>query len=715
MPLPFARTALACAVLGASLHAIAETDATSLDNMVISAAGFEQKITEAPASISVISGEELKKKRVSNLAEALSDVEGVDVSGNAGKTGGLNVSIRGMGADYTLILVDGKRQSAAGGVTPNGFGETRFGFLPPTSAIDRIEIIRGPMSTLYGSDAMGGVINIITKKVSSEWGGSVSADTTLQQHREYGDTRGTDLYLSGPLVPEKLGLALRGKYQQRDRSDLSYDRLDGVDGELSQGSNPTRGDTYAAGGRLTFTPSENHDIYLDIDNNQQVFDNSEGQLGTLGAVGGYDVEQRYKRGQALLAYTGRFDFGTLETSYTRNTTETVGRLIPTGTPGKAAGSKRALESQNDILDIKLFSQLGDHGLSVGGQYWEAEMTEGVLDDSFEHTMKSVFVEDEWRLHDDFALTLGMRRDSHSTFGTQDSPRIYGVWNLAGNWTLKGGVSKGFKAPDLEKLANGLNGFTAQGRSPSLGNPDLQPETSKSTELGLYYDSFAGFDANLTLFRNKFDDKLGTESVVNCEYQNVAGCVTVPGPIPWYRPIGSGYPGNEHATRNQYFSRPINVDSAVTRGGELAASWRFAPDWRVSGNYTYTETKQHGGPNDGWPMNDTPRHQANLRLEWQATERLDTWLRTEYRSERFRRTTPAANAAYDAFGDYKSYTVFHLGGNYQVNENLGLSAVVYNLFDRDFMSYKLYNGTSYGNEYNNNQERRRLWLSATYQF
>src|SRR5690606_28299686 len=182
MSLPFARTALATALLGASVTALAQ-DPLVLGDTVVSAAGYEQKVTEAPASISVISGEELQQKRVTSLAEALADIEGVDVSGSPGKTGGLNVSIRGMGADYTLILVDGKRQNAAGGVTPNGFGETRFGFLPPPNAIERIEIIRGPMSTLYGSDAMGGVINIITKKVSNEWGGTLSVDSTLQEHR----------------------------------------------------------------------------------------------------------------------------------------------------------------------------------------------------------------------------------------------------------------------------------------------------------------------------------------------------------------------------------------------------------------------------------------------------------------------------------------------------------------------------------------------------
>ncbi len=77
-----------------------------------------------------------------------------------------------MPSDYTLVLIDGRRQNAPGGVTPNGFGETSTSFLPPYSAIDRIEVVRGPMSTLYGSDAMGGVVNIITRKAGDHWVGT---------------------------------------------------------------------------------------------------------------------------------------------------------------------------------------------------------------------------------------------------------------------------------------------------------------------------------------------------------------------------------------------------------------------------------------------------------------------------------------------------------------------------------------------------------------
>lgn len=705
------RTALASAIAFATSLGAQASEPLALGDVVVSAAGFEQKITDAPASISVISGEELQKKRVSSIAEALSDVEGVDVSGNAGKTGGLNVSIRGMGSAYTLVLIDGKRQNPAGNVTPNGFGETSFSFLPPITAIERIEVIRGPMSTLYGSDAMGGVINIITKKVGSTWAGSASVDTTLQEHREYGDTRSTQLYLSGPLVADSLGLQLRGKYQERDASDITYHDLSGSDISPIMGWNPVESDIYDVGGRLTFTPSAEHDLSLDIDQSKQHYDNSEGQLGTLGARGGYEPDQRYNREQYMLAHTGRFAFGTLESSYTRNETETIGRLIPTGTPNRVAGSKRTLEAQNDIFDFKLLSSVGAHHISLGGQWWKAQMTEGLIDDDLQQKMVGLFIEDEWRLRDDLALTLGVRRDDHSEFGGHTSPRAYLVWNATDNWTLKGGISEGFKAPDLQQLVDGINGFGGQGTIPLLGNSDLQPETSTSSEFGVYFDNLSDFNANVTLFHNKFEDKIGSEVVPNCEFQNVAGCITVPGG-PW---LDRGRPG-----RNQTFSKPINVDEAVTKGVEIAGRYHFNPQWNLAANYTYTKTEQDGGPNDGWPLNDTPKHQVNATLNWQASERLSTWLKGEYRSERFRRTSPAVNYAYDAFGDYKAYSLFHLGGSYQATENLNLSATIYNLFDKDFVSYEPYASNAagaidYTNEYNNNQERRRLWLSANYSF
>ena len=131
----FTRTALASAIALSVTAAANAQESAQLDNIVVSASGFEQAMVDAPASISVISREELQRERITSVADALRNVEGVDVGGSVGKTGGSNISIRGMPSDYTLILIDGRRQNAAGSVTPNGFGETSTSFFPPVSSI----------------------------------------------------------------------------------------------------------------------------------------------------------------------------------------------------------------------------------------------------------------------------------------------------------------------------------------------------------------------------------------------------------------------------------------------------------------------------------------------------------------------------------------------------------------------------------------------------
>ena len=222
---------LYAALLGAfaapSLIANTETapnQAQQLSTIVVSAAGYEQKITDAPASISVITAEELQKKGVTSIADALTDVPGVDVRNGQGKTGGLNIQMRGLGQDYTLILIDGQRQNTSGTISPNGFGEFSSSFLPPLASIERIEVIKGPMSTLYGSDAMGGVINIITKKVGDSWSGNISVDRTVQENRNIGDSWKTSAAVNGPLIPDVLGLQLRGDFYQRANSDQAMPR-----------------------------------------------------------------------------------------------------------------------------------------------------------------------------------------------------------------------------------------------------------------------------------------------------------------------------------------------------------------------------------------------------------------------------------------------------------------------------------------------------------
>lgn len=688
----------------------AATQPANLEEVVVTASGFEQRISQAPASISVIPRAEIEETRAVSLAEILNNVEGVDTGAAVGKTGGQTINIRGMGSDYTLVLIDGRRQNTAGSVTPNGFGETSSSFMPPVSAIERVEVVRGPVSTLYGSDAMGGVVNIITRKIGDSWHGSATAHYTIQGDDEFGAIRGGDVYLAGPLVEDRIGVSIRASRSEREQSKLTYETINGVQTPVSGfGRSATANQIWSAGGRVAFNLHPDHDLWIDGDVTRQWYDNAKGQMGTATTAGGYDRFLEFNRDQISVAHNWRLPFGVLESNYSLSKTTTDGRIIPNGVAG--AGGSRTLESENRIFDTKLFSQWRNHTFTVGGQHWEAEMTDGVVSGTFNHTQWAVFAEDEWRFTDTLALTVGARHDDHSTFGSHFSPRAYLVWNPNEVWTVKGGVSQGFKTPRLEQLASGINGFGAQGRLPLLGSPGLKPETSTSTEFAVLYDDRQHLRAGVTVFHNKFEDKIATGvPIANCVFgltqaqynaggYNTSGCYDVGFYTPYISTVAT-------------YGQSVNIDEAVTQGVEAYARYRFNDAWTLQGNYTYTDSEQKSGAAAGQPLTDTPEHMLNGNLRWVANERLNLWLRGEYRSSRYR----GAGDAQTALGDYKAYSLFHLGGAYKIDQNLTLNAVVYNLFDKDFVSLLPYGPTpTYAPEFANNQEPRRLWISVTAAF
>jgi len=698
--------ALATALAQPALAETAESgDGPTSDSrdIVVTAAGYEQRIAEAPASISVIDREDLQEKRFGSLAEVLGDIEGVDVGDAAGKTGGLNISIRGMPSDYTLVLLDGRRQNAPGSVTPNGFGETTTSFLPPVAAIERIEVVRGPMSTLYGSDAMGGVINIITRKVGTRWVGTVTAESTIQEHGDFGNIQSVNGFAQGPLVKDLLGLSLRGSVVHREAATLRYEDANGSDIPITAfGRSPTRQDVYTWGGRLTLTPHANHDLWFEYDRAEQSYDNSGGQLGTFSVQGGYGPELRFNRDNYALAHTWRISpVTTLETTLTRNVTETIGRTAPPNTPGVPAGSPRNLRATNSIVDSRFVSQFGPLAFTVGGQYWKARMVDGVAPAPYRFEQWAGFAEATWSIVEGFNLTGGARYDNHSTFGGKWSPRVYAVWNVNEALTVKGGVSRGFKTPRLDQIAEGIVGFGGQGRIPLIGSPGLKPETSTTYEAGIYYDDNGFFTGSVTLFNNEFTDKIASgPGIPNCQFAitpNRPGCLDV-GPFPTVDLLGQS----------------INIDEAVTRGGEVTARFTFNPALTLSLNYTYTESEQKSGAEKGLPLIGTPKHMVNGNLRWRIDELASLWARAEIRSSRYR----GSGAAQDALGDYQSYELFHLGGALQITPALRLAATIYNVLDTNFVEYLPYassGATVYANRYANNQEGRRLLLSATVDF
>jgi outer membrane receptor for ferrienterochelin and colicins len=777
---------------------------TSIAPLVVTAAGFEQKLTDAPASISVITREDLSRRPYMTLLDAVRDLEGVDVGETRDKTGQGSISIRGMGSDYTLILIDGRRQNNHGDIYPNNFGGNQFNHIPPLDAIERIEVIRGPASTLYGADAMGGVINVITRKDAQKWSGSTTLGRTTQEDSEFGDDTTVDAYFSGPIIRGVLNASLRGSWYDREASNPTYAPLIYPNGEtrirsvgFGGGGKTVDNTNTVFGGGLTWTPTQRQTMTLDFDTSFQEYDNKitlddAGNLvypvGTvdnidsvfsagnfcLGATGnnmaaceanggtfqrranprvGYSPSQEFTRDAWSVTHRGTWDFGNSFVSLSHIATNNDGRTLPftvaerdrllemvDGT-GEFADlteqarrdiaeatflprPKRTLESSQMVVDAQLdipFQLSGEHMLIVGGQVIRGELEDGVFGlesgapgQVQDHNLWSVFAEDTWYVITPLAITAGLRHDDHQEFGSHLSPRLYGVYTVNPQWTAKGGVSTGFKTPKTTDLYDGITGFGGQGTSPFFGNPNLQPETSVSTEAAIYWQHpVNNHSANLTIFRNEFEDKIASQPCgpgTNLPCANTGEFADL------------GYASS---------SRSTNIDKVVLEGAEIAGRYQILNSLGLRANYTFTDSEQKSGAEAGLPLNNTAKHMANATLDWQALAKLNVFLSIEARSDRYRGQSAEDNRTLF----FKDYEILHLGASYQLLENVTLNGRVNNLLDEDFTTYDTtfvscsdtastcvydaaglagFEATSQ-DHYNNIDKRRNFWLSVNMYF
>lgn len=380
-----------------------------LETIVVTAAGYEQDVSKAPASMTVITKEELEARQYNDITDVLRNTPGVVISG-AGSA--QTVSIRGMSSSYTLFLVNGKRQSSKD-VNPNG-DDSGFekNILPPIASIERIEVIRGPASTLYGSDAMGGVINIITKKVSDEWSGTAELGTVLQDSNNSGDIKNASVYLTGPLIENKLGMQLGGNKQKREED--SY--VGGFRGTEVESLNS----------RLTYLINDNHDLEFDANFIKQESESTTGQ--TILSTGTDSYGRNYREVFGL-THNGRYSDVLNSSSYIQY--EKSKNPDRKNTTSGLSG----IELETWLANTQWNWQLSNHNL-ISGLYFK---NESLLDKATNQNLEmpvteldrwafAVFAEDTWSITDTFNLTPGLRYDHDENYDGNFSPRLYGVYN-----------------------------------------------------------------------------------------------------------------------------------------------------------------------------------------------------------------------------------------------------------------------------------------------
>lgn len=628
-----------------------------LDTVVVTAAGHEQSVKDAPASISVVTREDLEKQAYTDVIDAVKNLPGVFVT-NGGNM--QDISIRGMSAGYTLYLVDGRPVSAGRSVNTNGADGGKQIGLPPLSMIERIEVIRGPASTLYGADAMGGVVNIITRKATGEWVGSFGTEYTKSLNDISEDGYGVDASVSGPLIPGLLGLKANVALSGLEESH----HVGGDDGAASQPHAKRRN----GGAELVLTPDAQNTFTMGFRSSRQDTTHTPGR--SIAASAAAPSEYRYDKDVFTLTHAGRYNGLVMDSYLQHDVSDKVQELT----------KKESIT----ILNSQGTYAWGNHLITFGGQLRNEEVineTNGLItalpgfgQAKLKRWMASAFGEMDWAVSEKLSVVTGLRYDHDENYGGQLSPRVYGTYRHTPQWTFKGGLSTGYKQPTLAQSSatyggttggGGWQGYAPHSRAISVGNPDLKPETSTNFELGAAFESAdKKLASSLTVFHTDFKDKIAEDRYCtspnassNNDYAN------------WACPYG--------ANRYYFLSTSMNIDKAVMQGLEATLNYRFTPALRLSSSYTFTHSEQKSGQFAGNPLTKQPRHMLNALVDWKASSQIDVWVQGNFRSstsDYLNRTTMAKGTP--------SYGFIDVGMVYKFNPKTRLKVGLYNLGNKE---------------------------------
>jgi len=608
--------------------AFANEDKVLQEVKVVSATGFEQNIKDAPATLSVITKEVLEKKNHKDIESMTKDIPSL-FGATLGAANRRGISIRGLSQRHTKILLNGMpvpSDNAYKGLRSVGGS---YSFIPPVSAISRIEVIRGPMSSLYGSDALGGVINIITDEFSNEFGANLGSSYKFARNKNISGEFYNSLYLHSGLIDDILSISVYGKNLNKSEDKISYANREQKDRNF--------------GTKLFFRPNENNDITLELARSDVKYKRTKGKTLASGTNNSSVDLERIKGDMINLSHEARLDNILLQ-SY-----------LSYGKIKEIAQQNLTLKTLN--FDIKGSYFTDNNAFTLGLNAKKEKLDEKATTADAANVKRydvSLYGEDDYHLTKDFILSTGIRYNYDENYGSHVSPRIYGIYSLNDFFALKGGVSTGYATPDIKQRTQDLALPFAGGRGAQLGRSSLKPETSVSYEFGgVYNNNNEGFEASLTGFYTSFKDMLSYRPI--CSRGSVC------------RHKGKIYPNG--------IWESINIGKAEIYGVELTNEWQVTNALRLNQSYVYTRSKQKDGAEIGKSLNNYPLHTFKFGANYELNRWLNFWSQINY----YGRTKNSLSYA----DDMRAYVIADLGINYNVTKNFSLNLSVYNLFNEYF--------------------------------
>lgn len=513
----------------------ADSNVTTKD-VVVTATRTEEEVKNVPNTVEVITSQNIENRGATNVYDALRLADNVNVSMSGSDGFGHRVSLRGMGSNGTLILVNGRRVSVEDTpTTQNMMTLDRIN----VHNIDRIEIVRGAASSQYGADALAGVINIITKTSSGTPSTTIGVSTgTESTNNYYNFDFGKKGKLSGAL---DVNVGKQRKF------------ILGDEGAMSTLYGPTR--TYNFTGQYDVTDKNN--IRLDLGYTQR---NLRGDWGMT-----QPAKMNDKQRDISLSYNGKTDKSdyTVRAFYTKLDKY---RFLPY-TAFDPFAPKKGEDNQYSIFGIEGHDsiQLNDnHLLTVGAEYNKFKVDgdnftgNGALGydtgiDGADTTTYAAYLQDEWMVGDKLLLIPAVRYDHNSRFGSKTSPKIGATYFVNNHARIKANWGKGYKAPTVSELYMDMYHMMTL----TKGNPDLRPETTDNWDVSFEGELGKSF-GKVTYFNNNIDNMISTH--------------TVP------------MPGWMFGTANQYY----NIDGTTkTHGVELTLGHHFNDNWTLKATSNWT--------------------------------------------------------------------------------------------------------------------------------
>jgi len=477
----FLKLLVLTAVLTLPTAAFCQSTEDDVTEVVVTATRLFTPSEEVASSVTVITAEEIEASGVNSVFEILNTVPGLDFTQLGGIGQQSSAFLRGADPEHLLVLVDGFPVNDPG--SPKGTFNWAY---MTVDNIEKIEILRGPQSTLYGSDAMAGVVNIITRRGEGPLGATLEVEAGSFETRsgyvtiDGGDRLNYSLALSA-MDSEGISAADEedGNSEKDGFRNLSVSgRVDiplGTDGEL----------------KVTIRGTDSETELDEVNGNTFLFEDDPNSS--------IEETQLFTGARYLLYFMdGKFEqsFGVSFVDYERTYRN----------PPDASNPNDDMEKDDGVtttVNLQSTFDFGKGGLLTAGLDLEEDRAQSQADftgfpitvDQHEVSHVGVYVQEQIPIGGSSSLIFGGRLDDHDGFDDQFTYRIGTSIRIAGGWKIRGTLATGFKAPTIYQLFNS-----------SSGNPNLNAETSKGWDVGLDkdVDSLSG-TVGLTWFDNSFED------------------------------------------------------------------------------------------------------------------------------------------------------------------------------------------------------------------